>query len=773
LSARAIESRHGALARPLIHSPLIARLVIVGAACALALTMWLWPASIHIVAWPPDGPRRIAVFSPFMRLAWLGAALGAGLLVAFSTNTPAGLRSRMRILAPLLLLLLVAVSYLPWLPDRVPLLLIFAGPVRWIVVAFAAFVMAGRIAQQYGSPTLQWPRVTARAVFVVSLTVYALFGMRSLATIGLKGDEPHYLLITQSLLRDGDLRIENNHRNRDYRVFSREELPPDYLQRGKDGAIYSIHAPGLPAVLLPAFAMAHQYGAVLMLCVFGALAAAGVFELASMAARPPIALATCVAIALTVPFVPYAWQVFPEMAGAAIVAWAAVWLVRTEIKPAASWFARGVCVALLPWFHTKFIILLAGLAALFGWQLRKQMGAVAALLAPIAVSLLAWFAFFYTIYGTSDPQAPYGTYARDWVKLAFVPRGVLGLLFDQKFGLVVYAPVYLLVPVGAWLALRPNPWRWRVVAATLLASAYIVSTARLYMWWGGWSAPARFLVPVLPLAAVPLAVALEWARATRGRAIVWTLLASSLTIALVSAAVPGQLLLFSDAHGISRLAASIQGSAPLTATLPTFTENEWRPQSLIPRGYDARTRQEIAVRGRLTLLDRFQATGRQPFDYAQRRALTREEWLRVGSLTADLDRSSAEHPPVPAVVTERVATGVVVAYIDDHTYPEGGVFWTKGTERGTVLVNPGGNSQLVLVVHAGPDGALVLLRVNGLPTEMRLTVNETREIELDIPAAVLWVPISVQSSTAFRPADVDPQTADQRLLGCQVRVLVR
>ena len=30
------------------------------------------------------------------------------------------------------------------------------------------------------------------------------------------GDEPHYLIITQSLLNDGDLRIENNHRAREY-----------------------------------------------------------------------------------------------------------------------------------------------------------------------------------------------------------------------------------------------------------------------------------------------------------------------------------------------------------------------------------------------------------------------------------------------------------------------------------------------------------------------------------------------------------------------------
>ena len=68
------------------------------------------------------------------------------------------------------------------------------------------------------------------------------------------GDEPHYLIITQSLIADGDLRIEDNHRRREYAAYVDGELKPDYLRRGRDGAIYSIHAPGVSALVLPAFA---------------------------------------------------------------------------------------------------------------------------------------------------------------------------------------------------------------------------------------------------------------------------------------------------------------------------------------------------------------------------------------------------------------------------------------------------------------------------------------------------------------------------------------
>src|SRR5947199_249206 len=64
------------------------------------------------------------------------------------------------------------------------------------------------------------------------------------------GDEPHYLIITQSLLLDHDLQIENNHRRGDYRAYFRGgDMKPDYLNRGANGQIYSIHAPGLPVLI--------------------------------------------------------------------------------------------------------------------------------------------------------------------------------------------------------------------------------------------------------------------------------------------------------------------------------------------------------------------------------------------------------------------------------------------------------------------------------------------------------------------------------------------
>jgi hypothetical protein len=724
-----------------------------------ALAAWLAPASVHMVTWSEQGPERVAVFAPLSRLLWSAAiaAAAAALLWLMPPRTAHARARRATAIAPLLGLFLCAVPYLPWLPDRVPVLLVLAGPCKWVVIAGVVLASGWRFA----GASRQAPRWLVapdrRLVFAVSLVVYLAFGLRSLATIGVKGDEPHYLIISQSLLADGDLQIENNHRAREYRSFTREELPPDYMQRGQNGEIYSIHAPGLPALLLPAYALAGKYGALLMLCASGALAALAVFDLAAVVAGPAVALITWAAVALTVPFVPYAWSIFPEMPGAAIVAWAAVWLASRRDVSRARWAMRGIVMALLPWLHTKFVIFQAALVMLLAWRLRRQRASALALLAPVVVSGIAWFGFFYVVYGSPNPEAPYGTYARDWVKVAYVPRGLLGLLFDQKFGLLIYAPVYVLAPAGLWMAWRLQRWRWNTWALAAVAAAFAVSSARLYMWWGGWSAPARFLVPATPLLVPAVALAVDYARRTAGAWIVYVLLAASLAIALVSAALPGRLLLFSDAHGVSRLADEIQGSAPLTATLPMFTESEWQMRDLLPRPYLPAERTATVARARIALLEAFDPERRRAFAYSTRRVLGPDQWREAGTLTADL-AAPDQTPPL-------AASGI---------YAEGDSFWTMGTDRGRVLVAPRGRRTVEATVHIGPAGGICRTWVNGDVWAEPMQPNETRQLTFDrISAKAAWVAVTVQASHAFRPADVDPQSTDQRLLGCQVQLTLR
>ena len=565
--------------------------VVITAGClALAVAIWLFPASVHVVDWPASGPSRVALFAPRARLVWLLAAalVTSGLALAWG-RARQSLPLFAGIATQACLLWLWAVPYLPWLPDRLPLLLFLAGPVRWIVAGGAAvaavrcmgrtevlrYFIGGTEVPPCAPGGTRVPPYFRIVIFAAGLILYAGLGLMNARSVGPGGDEPHYLMIAQSLLADGDLKIENNHQRREYRAFWGGELRPDYMKRGIDGEIYSIHAPGLPVFLLPAYAVAGYPGTVLVLCLIAALTALAIFDLAEALAGTRVAVATWLAACLTVPFVPHSWLIFPEMPGALVVAWAALWVWRPAEQSAATWLWRGIALATLPWLHTKFVIFVALFGAALVWRARKQPKTLTVLLTPVAVSLVSWLGFFYAFYGTINPEAPYGDYTKLYVLAQNIPRGLFGLMFDQKFGLLFYSPVYLFAITGCWIMLRRADTRLLGAVLLLVTAVHVGSTTRLYMWWGGTSAPARFLVPILPCFAPMLALGIGALRGRVARTVFASCLIVSLLVAAVGAGWPDRLWLFSDSRGYARLLETLQSGAPLTFSLPTFTYENW------------------------------------------------------------------------------------------------------------------------------------------------------------------------------------------------------
>jgi hypothetical protein len=98
------------------------------------------------------------------------------------------------------------------------------------------------------------------------------------------------------------------------------------------------------------------------------------------------------------------------------------------------------------------------------------------------------------------------------------------------------------------------------------------------MFWGGNSAPARFLVPILPCLAPMLAVALARTASVLARALTGTWLLISVGLAFLGTVWPERLILFSDPHGRARILEAIQAGSPLALTVPTFTDPDWLSQ---------------------------------------------------------------------------------------------------------------------------------------------------------------------------------------------------
>ena len=331
------------------------------------------------------------------------------------------------------------------------------------------------------------------------------------------GDEPHYLAIAQSLLRDHDLRIENNHRDPDF-VAAFGDLKPDFVARGRDGEIYSIHAPGVAALVAPAFAVAGYRGAQATMIGLTAWTGALIWLIGWRTTRSArAAWFAWAAIAGSVTFLLQGFMVFPDAPGAFAVA-VGVWLIvrladADPVAPSAI-AAASVAIAALPWLHTRFSVLAAGLGLVIAWQIvtdasrpmadrLRRLGAFAAV--P-AIAAAGWFGYFQAIYGTPNPAVAYGdTSGPDGTHLTYAPGGLTGLFFDEQFGLFVYAPVLVVAVIGLARLTKDRVGR-AALAVAIVSALYLVVAATYWMWWAGVPAtPARLVTATLPVFAVPLA----------------------------------------------------------------------------------------------------------------------------------------------------------------------------------------------------------------------------------------------------------------------------
>jgi hypothetical protein len=492
----------------------------------IGISAWCAAGTVAVVSAGSAYPRLIAP------APWWVALLAAGVALLVP-----GWRARPVTAMPALL------ATMPWWPVPIPAeALIWTGALAWAPIASAFLVSeGGRFVALCGrAPGTSDPARATRLAAVGALLVAALAAWAVNPRVP-GGDEPHYLVITQSLLQDGDLQIENNHAARDYAAYFGGTIAPDYLVRGQNGAIYSIHAPGVSALVLPGFALMGFRGAqvtlVLVFAVTGALVWRSAWRLTGDVSAAWFAWAAVVG---STTMAVLSAMVFPDAPGACAVA-AGVWLLISvrDVRPRGL-VAVSTLLAALPWLHTRFSVLagLLGVAiavavlADTGRPMAGRWRRAGAFVAVPLMSALLWLWSFFAIYGTADPRVPYGPHPelRSWIWGALA-----GLFVDQQFGLLTYAPV--LAVAGAAVVMRA-PRAWRLLCAVCLGSLllYAMAASGYWMWWAGVPGlPARFLTAAVPLLGVPLAVV--WSRSTpAGRSALLALLAVSLaTTAMVLA----------------------------------------------------------------------------------------------------------------------------------------------------------------------------------------------------------------------------------------------
>ena len=354
--------------------------------------------------------------------------------------------------------------------------------------------------------------LSAAALFFLLLVAY-LFSIDIRASLGasITGDEPFYLLTTQSLIQDGELDLTNQYDTRSYESFFDH---PDGLWRqsvpSHDGRLLSPHHPGLSLLLVPGFALGGLLGAQVQLVVLGAAAMTLAYLLAvRLSGRLEICWAVALAVGLSATAFIYSSEIYPEFPAAlALVACLLVVTRRNKLSVRDGFFLT-VGLTAMCWLGVKYAPIAALLAVYFLYK--ADMRGRGTLLA-LGAGSAAYFIWFHLV--TFEGLTPYnvnvvyaGFSAVELVDshVAITDRiyRLWGLFVDRRFGIGRWAPLLLAV-VPALVLLVPKHDKRRLLLGLVIVQGLIATFVAITMM--GWWFPGRTLLTVLPLFVAPLAL---------------------------------------------------------------------------------------------------------------------------------------------------------------------------------------------------------------------------------------------------------------------------
>jgi hypothetical protein len=336
-------------------------------------------------------------------------------------------------------------------------------------------------------------------------------------------DEPHYLIIVQSIVFDHDLDLANDYAGQRYYEFYPEPLP-DVHGIHVGNAIYSLRDMGLPVLAVIPYAVAGRTGVLALICLFGALLAAQLYLLLrDLAFDRRVALLAVAATAFVHPFLTYTTQIYPDLI-AAVMFVTVVRLIRHgTATPLRNLALASAFVGTLPWLTTRswFVAIGLGLVLAYAalWPRRDLLPRLLAAGLPFTALVLLLCYFNWRLFGWFIPGAGYFLIRDQQEVLNYAPQsGIPGLLFDRAFGLVPRAPIYLLAFIGiAALWARRRRYGTPLAALVLGWGFYFLFIADIAYWHADGGPPSRYLLAGLPFLVVAVAGGLETVLAAAGR----------------------------------------------------------------------------------------------------------------------------------------------------------------------------------------------------------------------------------------------------------------
>ena len=292
--------------------------------------------------------------------------------------------------------------------------------------------------------------------------------------------------------------------------------------------------------------------------------------LVSAGARPGQAFGVALLVMLSPPLLFYSVLFFTELLSALVCFWVFRRVVWTDVAGCGPWALTGAAAGLLMLIHARnagLVVALTTLGAAKAWRSGRRSEA-AAFVAGVAAFLLVRTAVNHYFWGTlvTNSHASLGAWPgwREGGRESLMRLG--GLLVDQEFGLLIYAPVYALAAAGLVIMMRKD--RAAALSVLFVGGCYLALVVcpltNVQGWTGGWCPAGRFLAPLMPLLAVPLWLSLGAAP----RLVVVLVLTIQIGINAFLWQMPK--LAWNDADG--RAAFCALTPPAVCAYLPSFTE---------------------------------------------------------------------------------------------------------------------------------------------------------------------------------------------------------
>ena len=386
-------------------------------------------------------------------------------------------------------------------------------------VALVAFIAWCGLAALWRSRDLRSDRAFGRLLGLIALAAMLALLPYEKAVQRTESDEPHYLIIMQSLVRDHDLDLKNEYDDADYADFYSPALPDRHVI-GSGSSELPIRDLGLPILGAIPFAIARRTGVLVLMCLMtAAFAWRGYRLLRVLTVSRDASFLAVAAVAFLHPLFTYSTQIYPDVPAALVVLLVAELLARPPTT--ARLAAASALLGTMPWLTVRGWLPVVGIGSVVAYQAirplfrgitRDRLTLIAAGALPFAALILGLAFLDYRLFGIPIPNAGYLLIRDAQPVLVYSPQvGVPGVFLDRSFGLLSRAPVFALMFFGAvpvWRLARAT--RSPALVALFLGwLCYLVYIGDIAYWWADGSPSSRYQLATIAFPMVAVAAGID------------------------------------------------------------------------------------------------------------------------------------------------------------------------------------------------------------------------------------------------------------------------